>query len=83
MPRVNEALPRRNETFPVGNRTLPTENEAFLTENETFPVGNDAFGLKKGRSIEKKAHRRKGTEERCECESAEVWNLRFDSTTVS
>ncbi len=76
--------------FPVENRTFPTENEAFLTENETFPVGNDAFligndafGLKKGRSIEKKAHRRKGTEERCKCESAEVWNLRFDSTTVS
>jgi len=63
-PVKNKALPRRNETFPVENRTFPTENEAI-------PIGNKAFGLKKGRSIEKKAHRRKGTEERCECESAD------------
>ena len=65
-----------NEAFPVKNKALPRRDE-------TFPIGNKAFGLKKGRSIEKKAHRRKGTEERCKCESAEVWNLRFDSTTVS
>jgi hypothetical protein len=57
-PVKNKALPRRNETFPVENKTFPTENEAI-------PIGNKAFGLKKGRSIEKKAHRRKGTEERC------------------
>ncbi len=78
----NEVSPRRNETFQVENEAFPRSqgmfgvvNRTLPVENETIPIGNKAFGLKKGRSIEKKAqrqrhnkqgatikgHRRKGT----------------------
>lgn len=66
LPGVNETFPVGNDAFLIENKTFPGWNEVFTVENETIPIGNKAFGFKKGRNIEKKAHRRKGTEKRCE-----------------
>jgi hypothetical protein len=42
------------------------EDAPFPVGNRAFPDRNEAFGLKKGKRIEKKAHRHKGTEGRCD-----------------
>ena len=67
-PVENMALLRWNEVFPVKNEPFPVRNEAFAVEDAVFPVANRAFpdrneaiGLKKGKRIEKKAHRRSAT----------------------